>query len=190
MELTLPILEKIVWQKVGNKNSIRQLLDNAVQSDFEFISSHRGYAVIASNGIKYYLTINAQYAPENADYVLKVNKKATEERLRNNEIIFKEWIKHPKLINHTCQDVLASWKGKFNFVEETENSNGLREPQIAGLYSILSHLKVGNNIGTVVMPTGTGKTETMLATLTAHICQKLLITVPSDALRTQIGNKF
>lgn len=74
--------------------------------------------------------------------------------------------------------------------KKLKNSNGLREPQIAGLYSILSHLKVGDDIGTVVMPTGTGKTETMLATLTANKCQKLLITVPSDSLRNQIGNKF
>lgn len=190
MELTLPALEKIVWQKVGNKNSVRQLLDNAIQCDFEFVSSNRGYVIISSNGTKYCLTTNSQYAPDNADYVLKVNKKATEERLVNNDIKFKEWLKHPKLTDYTCQDVINSWKGKFNFVEETENSNGLREPQIAGLYSILSHLKVGNEIGTVVMPTGTGKTETMLATLTAHKCPKLLITVPSDALRTQIGNKF
>lgn len=190
MEITLPALEKVDWQKVGNKNSVRQLLDNAVQSDFEFVSSNRGYVVISSNGTQYYLTTNLQYAPNNAEYVLKVDKKATEERLINKDIKFKEWLKHPKLISHTCQDVLNSWQGKFNFIEESENSNGLREPQIAGLYSILSHLKVGNDIGTIVMPTGTGKTETMLATLTAHKCQKLLITVPSDALRTQIGKKF
>ena len=190
MELQLPALEKNVWQKVGSKNSIRQLLAIAVQSDFEFVSSNRGYVIISSNGTEYCLTTNSRYAPENAEYVLKVYKKATKERLTNKDIKFKEWLKHPYLINHTCQDVLNSWNGKFNFVEETEDSNGLREPQIAGLYSILSHLKVGNDIGTVIMPTGTGKTETMLAALTAHKCQKLLVTVPSDALRTQIGTKF
>lgn len=190
MELTLPTLEKIVWKKVGNKNNIKQLLDREIQSDFEYVSSNRGYSIIASNGIQYCLATKAEYAPENSEYVLKVNKKATEERLENNEIVFKEWIKHPKLISHSNQDILNSWTDKFNFKEETENSNGLREPQIAGLYSILSHLKVGSDIGTVVMPTGTGKTETMLAALTANKCRKLLITVPSDALRNQIGTKF
>ena len=40
------------------------------------------------------------------------------------------------------------------------------------------------------MPTGTGKTETMLSILIANQCPKVLITVPSDALRDQISNKF
>lgn len=190
MRLTLPELEKFIWEKVGNKNSVKQLLDNKVQGDFEFVSNNRGYEIIATNETHYYLVRKLEYAPEDAKYVIRIDKKATEERLTNNNIKFREWLKHPKLTNHTCQDVIKSWKDKFNFVEETENSNGLREPQIAGLYSILSHLKVGDDVGTVVMPTGTGKTETMLAALTVHRCKKLLITVPSDALRTQIGNKF
>ena len=40
------------------------------------------------------------------------------------------------------------------------------------------------------MPTGTGKTETMLATLVANECKKLLVAVPSDSLRTQLTDKF
>lgn len=40
------------------------------------------------------------------------------------------------------------------------------------------------------MPTGTGKTETMLSILIANQCPKVLITVPSDALRDQLANKF
>lgn len=40
------------------------------------------------------------------------------------------------------------------------------------------------------MPTGTGKTETMLALLTAARLERLLVVVPSDALRTQIADKF
>ena len=40
------------------------------------------------------------------------------------------------------------------------------------------------------MPTGTGKTETMLSILIANQCNKLLVTVPSDALREQLYEKF
>ncbi|MEX2411330.1 MAG: DEAD/DEAH box helicase family protein [Candidatus Paceibacterota bacterium] len=190
MKLTLPALKKIIWKKVGCKNIIQQLLNKEIKGDFEFVSPHRGYSIISNNGIQYCLTTNVEFTSENFEYILKTDKKATEERLTNGGINFKEWIKHPKLINHSNQDIIDSWGGKFNFIEETDNSNGLREPQIAALYSILSHLKVGEDIGTIVMPTGTGKTETMLATLTANKCQKLLVTVPSDALRNQIGNKF
>jgi len=40
------------------------------------------------------------------------------------------------------------------------------------------------------MPTGTGKTETMLAVLVSTPCPKLLIVVPTDALRSQLAEKF
>lgn len=190
MELKLPKLEIVIWKKTGSKNIITQFLDEELNGDFEFISSHRGYSIIRCNEIDYCLVTNSTYAPENCNYVIKVNKKVTFNRLVNNEINIKKWIKHPKLNNYSTQEVIDSWNNSFNFIEESDDRHGLREPQIAGLYSILSHLKVGDDIGTVVMPTGTGKTETMLATLTAYRCNKLLITVPSDSLRTQIGNKF
>lgn len=40
------------------------------------------------------------------------------------------------------------------------------------------------------MPTGTGKTETMLGLLVAARPRRLLVIVPSDALRDQIASKF
>jgi hypothetical protein len=43
---------------------------------------------------------------------------------------------------------------------------------------------------TVVMPTGTGKTDTMVGLLVAARVPRLLVIVPSDALRTQISGKF
>lgn len=110
MRLTLPALEKIIWQKAGNKNSVKQVLDNEIQGNFEFVSSNRGYVIIVTNKIHYHLVTKLEYAPEDAEYVLRVNKKATEERLTNNEIKFREWLKHPKLITYTYQDVINSWK--------------------------------------------------------------------------------
>ncbi|MEW6211582.1 MAG: DEAD/DEAH box helicase family protein [Acidobacteriota bacterium] len=47
-----------------------------------------------------------------------------------------------------------------------------------------------NEAATIVMPTGTGKTETMLSIMISKQCQKILVIVPTDALRTQIANKF
>ena len=62
--------------------------------------------------------------------------------------------------------------------------------QLGALHAILAQrtLETDEPI-TIVMPTGTGKTETMLATF-AHTPAQTLVVVPSDALRTQIGTKF
>ena len=87
-------------------------------------------------------------------------------------------------------EVSASLKGRFAFVEETTNEPGLRSPQLGALHAILAHQSMETNEPiTIVMPTGTGKTETMLAAF-AHTPGRILVIVPSDALRTQIGRKF
>lgn len=192
MKIKLPELEKTYWQKVGTKNFSKQLLNPSIEAEFTFISSHRSYSIIESKGIQYCLCVNLNTVPDGFNYILFTNKKATQDKLENDEIKFKKWIKHPKMAEFTTDEIIESWKDNFSFIEESveDNISGLREPQIAALYSILSHLKISDEIGTVVMPTGTGKTETMLTTLIANRCEKVIITVPSDALRTQIFNKF
>jgi superfamily II DNA or RNA helicase len=40
------------------------------------------------------------------------------------------------------------------------------------------------------MPTGTGKPETMLSVLDSSPSRKVLVVVPTDALRTQLADKF
>ena len=93
-----------------------------------------------------------------------------------------------------CNQVRGSWKDTFYFVEEmSENGtliHGLRSPQIGALYASLAHWKVTDEVGTVVMPTGTGKTETMLALLAREHLEHLLVIVPTSALRDQIAEKF
>lgn len=90
--------------------------------------------------------------------------------------------------------VLNNWFGKFSFKAEDEDKGikGLRPPQIGALHAISAHFSVGEKFepATVVLPTGTGKTETMLAMLVYHRLPKTLVLVPSDSLRTQIANKF
>ncbi|WP_371174027.1 DEAD/DEAH box helicase [Buchananella felis] len=86
--------------------------------------------------------------------------------------------------------VEASLKGQFHFVEESESSAGLRRPQLGALHAILANQTTEKDEPiTVVMPTGTGKTETMLAAY-CHSPARTLVVVPSDALRTQIAKKF
>ncbi|MFV8171699.1 DEAD/DEAH box helicase [Mycolicibacterium peregrinum] len=88
------------------------------------------------------------------------------------------------------ETVVNSLKGAFTFREESQGSPGLRTPQIGALHAILARRSIEDTEPmTVVMPTGTGKTETMLAAY-CHSPKLTLVVVPSDALRTQIAGKF
>ena len=87
-------------------------------------------------------------------------------------------------------EIVQSWHGLFKFKKESEGQKGLRSPQIGALHALMAHIEDGEKTAIVVMPTGTGKTETMLAFMVANLCQKVFVIVPSDALRTQTYKKF
>jgi superfamily II DNA or RNA helicase len=95
-----------------------------------------------------------------------------------------------------CARARASWKGAVVLRSEIRNEageiveTGLRAPQLGALYATLAHWSVSNQPATIVMPTGTGKTETMLALLAAVQIKRLMIVVPNSALRDQIAGKF
>jgi superfamily II DNA or RNA helicase len=91
--------------------------------------------------------------------------------------------------------VRRSWRGQLSFKAERREAGeivekGLRPPQVGALHAILAHWTVTTEAATIVMPTGTGKTETMLAMLVATRPTRLLVVVPTDALREQIAAKF
>ncbi|HBB4749600.1 hypothetical protein [Enterobacter cloacae] len=62
---------------------------------------------------------------------------------------------------------IKSWKGNFRFIEEDVESNvkGLRKPQSGAIHAVSAYLygEQPYEPVTVVLPTGTGKTETMLS---------------------------
>ncbi|CAM5397192.1 hypothetical protein SALBM311S_10559 [Streptomyces alboniger] len=65
------------------------------------------------------------------------------------------------------QTVLASFIDGIGFRDHAE-PHALRRPQIGALHSVIGYWASGATApATVVMPTGTGKTETMLALLVA-----------------------
>lgn len=107
------------------------------------------------------------------------------------------WIRHPQ-IDHglanpvTPEDVLGSWNTPFTYREENEGEHivGLRPPQIGAIHGTYAHWIVSNEPGTIVMPTGTGKTEVMLSILVSRPCLRVLVIVPTDALRNQLASKF
>lgn len=94
----------------------------------------------------------------------------------------------------TPEKVLKHWINQFDFhtEDESENRPGLRTPQIGALHAIAAHFSVGREFepATVVLPTGTGKTETMLATQVYLRLKRTLVLVPSQVLRKQISEKF
>jgi len=92
--------------------------------------------------------------------------------------------------------VTASWEGAVHLRESRPARNnptalrGLRRPQIGALYAALAHATRSSDPATIVMPTGTGKTETMLVLNAHQRFERLLVIVPTDALREQIAGKF
>ena len=108
------------------------------------------------------------------------------------------WLRHPSQTptgyDHTrvIQDVLNSWNGAFAYVQEDPHRGtpGLRGPQMGAVHAVHAHWAITDSPATIVMPTGTGKTETMLSILVSARCERLLVVVPTDALRTQIAEKF
>ena len=74
--------------------------------------------------------------------------------------------------------------------DDTVVHSGLRTAQAGALHAIASHWTLGQDPAIVVMPTGTGKTEVMIAAAVAGACDRLLVIVPTDALREQTGRKF
>lgn len=83
--------------------------------------------------------------------------------------------------------------GRFHLVVEdkSEGRPGLRVPQAGAVHAVLAHWSTeARDASTVVLPTGTGKTETMLALFASERLKRLLIVVPTDNLRTQIAEKF
>ncbi len=87
-------------------------------------------------------------------------------------------------------EILKSWDYGIKEKVAKDNSQvGLRMAQFGALCSIRSHWTIEDKTSTIVMPTGTGKSETMLATIVSERIKKTLIIVPSDLLRKQIYNK-
>ncbi|MEA9897319.1 DEAD/DEAH box helicase family protein [Xanthomonas campestris pv. raphani] len=90
--------------------------------------------------------------------------------------------------------VYRSWADhnlNFAIMGPANGFAGFRKPQRAAAFAVFSHLDSDPGVpGTVVMPTGTGKTDTIFAIIIAGRFRRTLLIVPSDALRTQIGDRL
>lgn len=109
------------------------------------------------------------------------------------------WLQHPSQPVATAtsneanaKNAIKSWRGAFKYVLEDRAADvvGLRPPQAGALHAIHAHWSTSYEVASVVLPTGTGKTETMLGVLTSTPCERVVVVVPTDALRAQIAEKF
>lgn len=182
---------------------LRQLLlsEYQVQCNIVPFSSEndRGYLLLDDDGrhIAYLFPRNPRSASfTHDDAVLIAKYSVADDGLL--DLTSGSWLYHPRLQyispsrSRLASDARDSWRGTFRFVEEDPDRQlvGLRRPQIGALHAIHAHWTTSRQTATIVMPTGTGKTETMLATLLSAQCGCVLVLVPTEALRTQIAAKF
>ncbi|GAB5566110.1 MAG: hypothetical protein Wins2KO_31730 [Winogradskyella sp.] len=189
-KFTLPPVRKYYFTK--GQNYIVQLFKKESEiKEFSYVS---GTPFILKKGEDRYFITNKidEELPDGCDYALLTSRMPTKKDFISENLKILRWIKHPLFEKNSPSEITNSWKGKFNFIKEDleEDIEGLRSPQIQALYAILSHCQNPEDRGIVVMPTGTGKTETMISVLISNQCNKLLVVVPSDSLRTQISEKF
>lgn len=177
--------------KSGTKNIICQLLAPRQTISLEKVEETRSYVVAIDNGARYCFTGNPNIVDPNSGYVVLTDRTPSKQKLLEQTVQQKRWLRHPKLAAHTADEVLESWTNEFAYKEEVDEEHpGLRKPQLGALHAVLGHFLSPNDIATVVLPTGTGKTETMLSAMVAGKCRKILVTVPSSALRNQMFGKF
>lgn len=145
------------------------------------------------------LLTNTSRLPDDEECVLRVRGEPAIDG--NSNLSSARWERHPLLSSQLSElsdfernidTIIASWDNAFAYKREnvTGRIDGLRPPQIGALYAVQAHWTVNSDPATVVLPTGVGKTETMLSILVAERCRRMLVIVPTDALRTQLFDKF
>lgn len=175
--------------KVG-KNIITQILQKVETIDVDVYEYKPSCFLLEDKiGRKFYLKLPHSKLKIKNENVLKSKTLYDIQRLKPTSKLI--WENH-KLegISKNPNTINESWSNAFYFKEETASDSGLRKPQLGAIHSIASRWSVNRECSTIVMPTGTGKTETMISILVYRQCQKVLILVPSNALRKQISEKF
>lgn len=188
-KITTPPVERLIEDA---KNKITQYVsENETFENCKLVSNNP--FIISSSNQKIFLTnIINDTIPNDCNYALLSSRKVTKKDFEKSNLNLIQWIKHPKIINDSPLQIRNSWNNQFNYIKEDQATRkpGLRSPQIGAIHSIMSHIENADERGIIVLPTGTGKTETMISTLVANKCTKVLVSVPSDSLRTQISDSF
>jgi superfamily II DNA or RNA helicase len=158
------------------------------------IGRTRGWWVTSEIGERFFVTKNKFVLPDPSTLVLLTKDgqcpTSAESAVQNRA----RWMNPASTtaLGVQAETARESWRQRVQLVEAEEGRDfsGLRSPQVGAIYATLAHWKTTEEPATIVMPTGTGKTETMLALLVHQRCPRLLVVVPTDALRAQIADKF
>lgn len=146
--------------------------------------------VVVSRGKRILLTSRSSDADNTIfDYVALTKRKPSRALFNADKIVVLSWIKHPLFCEDSPESIVDSWANKFSYRKETPRHPGLRQPQLSATHAYLAN-ETEKQRKIIVMPTGTGKTDTMLSILISAQCRKLLVLVPSDVLRGQLYDKF
>lgn len=178
------------------KGTVRQLVEpsRTVEGDVVrfVVPSARGWMLTAADGWNLYIfprSPRANHLPEGPVVLGSITENAHEV-----DLSVTRWLAYAYTAPVSPKDnAVTSWKSAFRYIGEEDAGAGrigLRKPQIGALHAIHAHWSTSNGVATIVMPTGTGKTETMLATLVTALCPRVLVLVPTDALRRQVAEKF
>ncbi|MBY6102424.1 DEAD/DEAH box helicase [Marinobacter nauticus] len=199
LQLTITLPEKRVLELKSGQNSVVRLLIRSRLCDVEVKeSAFDGYFELATElppplNVMYLKNSRSKGRCPTGVPVLK-GKQAFDiaELSPETDLV---WAEFPdELDGISPREIVRSWGGQFLFKEEGSEQSvlGLRRPQLGALHAISAYFATDREVdpATVVLPTGTGKTETMLATMIYQKCDKVLVIVPSDSLRTQISGKF
>lgn len=155
-------LIELSWRK-GVKNIICHLLASRKTISLREVVETRSYVVAIDDGTRYCFTGNPLIIDVDSQYVVLTDKTPTKQKLLDGAVKQKRWLRHPLMAEHIPEDVLNSWTNQFFYKEEVgEEHPGLRKPQLGALHAVLGHFLSPSDVATVVLPTGTGKTETML----------------------------
>lgn len=194
-----------------NGNPVYQLLEPERRCNvhaINFVSDiTKGFILIDDDKKETLVTLTKSDPPSRFEKVLHIRnaRESADNSILLDAKYEKLWIRPVQIadisagqINYetNCRAVCDSWADQLTFRREIKNGGngilhqGLRPPQIGAIYNTLGHWTTSESPATIVMPTGTGKTETMLALLIASQCQRLLVIVPTDPLRDQTAMKF
>jgi len=182
--------ELIIEKKRVGKNQVVQLAQHDEIIDVDVFEDKKTTFLLEDTiGRRFFLKLpNSKIRIKNEN-VLKIKDLSNIKDLDENSELF--WEKNIfQNATKNPQEIVKSWNNLFHFKEECEDSEGLRRLQLGAIHAISAHWSVKNSCGTLVMPTGTGKTETMISTLIYKQCEKVLVIVPGRILRSQIFKRF
>lgn len=154
----------LLQRQFGEEEWCIDRLHDTIETTSPFVIVSKGRNVLLTSRI-----IDAENTE--CEYVALTKKKPTRAAYNNNEIEVLSWIKHPQFCEDTPERIVDSWENKFSYRKETPQQSGLRQPQLAATHAYLAN-ETEKQRKIIVMPTGTGKTETMLSILIAAQCRK------------------